>query len=390
MNEELYQSRPTKLLVVDDNPVVSFFLEQTLNNAGYQVVRATNGSEALDKLADGSVDLILSDIMMPIMDGWQLCKQVRHDPELNTLPFIILSAANDEAEMTRFYSLGVDDYLIKPCQTELLLAVIRSHVERARAKQAEVDLKLDRFRRRIINTLSHEFRTPLMAINSGAEVLLNRREIEDLHETKSLVKAIQRGGERLELLVNDFMSLQQIEAGVALRVYRDHLTDIVLDELLLGLQCCISSRYYTEQIEYTLVNRSPGVKIEICQSQILDALMRLVDNSLKFSPQKGPIDVVFRVDNDWSFLSVCDRGLGFLAFVGNKGTISPIKMRTKDVTDAFSQLNRDILEQQGGGLGLAIARGYAEIHGGEVLIENRDGGGSVVSLKLPVSAPKTL
>lgn len=383
MNEDLFYSRSAKLLVVDDNPVVSFFLEQTLANEGYQVIRASNGREALDRLAEGAVDLILSDVIMPNMDGGQLCQHVRHVLELNSLPFIVLTAADDKAEMAKFYRLGIDDYLTKPCQPDLLLAVIRSHLERARLKKAELDHRLDRFRKRIINTLSHEFRTPLMAINSGAEVLLNRKEIEPFEETKGLLRAIQRGGERLERLVNDFMSLQQIEAGLALKFCRQNLTTVALDTLLLNLKDSIFSRYSPEQTEYTFSNHGHGEEIVICEVQIVDALLKLIDNSLKFGPREGPVDVIFKADEYRCVLSVQDRGSGFFNLTKGGSAISALTQPLEDASVAFGQLNRDIFEQQGGGLGLAIAKGYAENHGGELVIEERVGGGSVVSLKLP-------
>lgn len=384
MNEDQQSLTSAKLLLVEDNPVVSYFLEQILINDGYQVIRAGNGMEALDRLAEDSVDLILSDIFMPKMDGGQLCYHVRNKLELNTLPFIILTATEEAGEVARIYSLGIDDYLHKPCQPDLLLAVIRSHLNRAKTKKQDLEQKLNRFRKRIINTLSHEFRTPLMAINAGAELLIGHRDIEGLKDTVELVRAIQRGGERLEGLVNDFMCLQHLEAGFAHKYYEQNLSDVSLDELLGDLRKASFVRFNPNLTEFTFTNLAHGLVVTICKEQVIDALMRLIDNSLKFGPREGPVVVIFKVRESQLYLSVQDHGPGFIAKIPELNSSKALKNCYDDAPEMFAQLNREILEQQGGGLGLAIAKGYTEIHGGALIIEESKEGGAIVSLRLPI------
>lgn len=384
MNEDQYYSKTAKLMVVEDNPVVSYLLEQTLVRDGYQVIKASNGIEALDLLAEGTVDLILSDIVMPQMDGGQLCHHIRKSQELKSIPFIILTASDDNCEIARIYRLGIDDYLHKPCQPDLLLAVVRAHIERSRVKQLESEERFNRFSKRIINTLSHEFRTPLMAINAGAEILLSQVERQRLNETKKLLRGIQKGGERLEALVNDFMSLQHIEAGLSARYYQNHRESVPLDRLLMEVRDTVFERYGFEQTAYTFANLAQGKAVLMCGVQIVDALMRLIDNSLKFGPQEGPIEVIFNNREDYILLSVQDRGIGFTSSAPEDSGRKVSHQTISDASVVFGQLNRDILEQQGSGLGLAIVKGVAEIHGGDLFIEHREGGGSVVSIKIPI------
>lgn len=359
------------VLVVDDNPLIVNVLTSLLSADGLRVYSSPNGEEALELVNDKSVDVIICDVMMPKMDGYSFHEKIRCRPELAHIPFVFLSSLSESSDVMHGKEIGVDDYLAKPFDPRHLLAVVRGKVLRSRTLRRLSEERYEAYRRKIIHTLSHEFRTPLVAINTGTELLMEQKERFDAKKAKDLLEAIQRGGQRLEHLVNDFMVLQQIEAGIAKRVCESRKSKVEisswLDDYVSGIKDELASQGVS--ISFTAINSD--VLVDICVVQIEDILNRLVANSVKFSSEQKVIEVLLRTECDLVVVEVRDRGIG----------IDPDKLH--EAIDIFGQIDRDRLEQQGGGLGLAIANRYAGLHGGRLEFERRVDGGSIVALVLP-------
>ena len=360
------------LLVVDDNPLVVNVLRSLFMAQRYQVFSSQNGKEALQLLKQKCVDVIICDVMMPKMDGYRFHEAVRNVTEYAHIPFVFLTSLSESEQVRRGKEIGADDYLVKPFNPEELLAVVKGKVRRSKALQTLSEDKYDQYRRRVIHTLSHEFRTPLVAINTGTELLIDQGGRLDADKVKNLLHAVRRGGQRLEHLVNDFMLLQQIEAGVARRLFETRgrveavapFVKDVLDEE--------ESEFTAQGFTVRFEDLSQGAKACMFAPQVTDILSRLLTNAMKFTLNEKTIEVVVLKDHDTCRIEIRDRGIG----------LNPA--RVKEAVDVFGQLDREKLEQQGGGLGLAIASRYAAVHGGEIEFERRSGGGSTVTLCLPV------
>jgi len=360
------------ILVVDDNPLIVNVLRSLLDSEHYQVYVSQDGTEALEVLGSKSIDVIICDVMMPRMDGYALHDQVRGKPELSHIPFVFLTALSDQGEITKGKEVGADDYLVKPFDPRELLAVVKGKVQRARNIKNSSEEKYDSFRKRIIHTLSHEFRTPLVAINTGTELLIEQKESIDRKKTQNLLEAIRRGGQRLERLVTDFMLLQQVEAGVAQRLFETRAAARNLSQVISEVLDAHSEFIKQEGFKVTFSDRSSNALVEIYEPHIKDILWRLIQNSIKFKESDFTIDIMLYRQSSEMVIEVRDRGVG----------IDPNKV--KEAVDVFGQINRERLEQQGSGLGLAIASRYAAINQGRLEFDKRPGGGSVVSIILPI------
>lgn len=362
------------VLVVDDNPLIVNVLKSLLGANGYHVFTANNGEEAIGVLAQKLVDVIVCDVMMPKMDGYELHHQVRQKAEFSHIPFLFLTALNDSGEIIKGKETGADDYLVKPFDPQDLLAVVRGKIQRSRSLKTFSEEKFDNYRRKVVHTLSHEFRTPLVAINTGTELLIEQHNNLDVQKVQNLLEAIRRGGMRLERLVNDFMVLQQIEAGVAQKLYDNRAAERNLIELV---EQFIESKGPTIREEGFGISFSKLVeqaKVFIYEPHVHDIIWRLVSNAIKFSPDHNLIELcLYRQEHDY-IIEVRDRGIGMDT------------LKIKEAIDAFGQIDREKLEQQGGGLGLAIANRYAKINKCRLDFESRKDGGTVVSLLLPVFA----
>lgn len=359
------------ILVVDDNPLIVNVLKSLLQSENYQVFPSSNGKEALDVLAQKNVDVIICDVMMPKMDGYELHKQVRNKAELSHIPFLFLTALGDESEVLHGKETGADDYVVKPFDPRNLLALVKGKIQRSKSLKNLSEEKYDAYRKKVIHTLSHEFRTPLVAINTGTELLIDQKQALDTNKIKNLLEAIRRGGQRLERLVNDFMLLQQFEAGVSKRVFESRakvasVNDVVKSFIENHLEAIEKAGFAFELKEI-----EPDLKAKLYEAQILDVLDRLLSNALKFASVRQELEVVVYAESDEVRVELRDRGIGINV------------EKIKEAIDVFGQINRDKLEQQGGGLGLAIANRYAALHGGRIDFDNRPDGGSIVSLILP-------
>lgn len=370
MTSQETTENPASVLVVDDNPLIVNVLKSLLASEKYHVYVSNNGAEALEVLDKKGVDLIICDVMMPRMDGYALHDRVREKPELSHIPFIFLTALSDNVEINKGKERGADDYIVKPFDPRDLLSVVRGKVQRSRNLKSSSEQKYDSFRKKIIHTLSHEFRTPLVAINTGTELLIEQKEQIDRNKTLNLLEAIRRGGQRLERLVTDFMLLQQIEAGIAQKLFDTRGTERPLSQIVADTLESHAEFLCSEGIVVSCQDRSGGCMVRVYEPQIRDILWRLISNSVKFREKDSNIEVVLYREDAGVVVEVRDRGVGF----------DP--ERIKEAIDIFGQIDREKLEQQGGGLGLAIATRYASINGGHIEFEKRPGGGAVVSLIL--------
>ena len=362
------------ILIVDDNPLIVNVLTSLLTSQKCQVYSAANGKEGIKTLEGNVVDVIVCDVMMPEMDGYEFHKYVRSKQELVHIPFIFLTALGDNEELTLGRESGADDYVVKPFNPQELVSIIKGKVVRSRKMKLLSEARYESFRKRVVQTLSHEFRTPLVAINTGAELLMSQQKSGSCppERIEKLLGAIQNGGQRLEKLVTDFMLLQQIEAGVAERLFKSQATTCYVKDIMEDIELKLRDSVLDAGFSYKSTTYNPNVKLFAMETQLLDIMGRLTENALKFSNEVKEVEIVSYTRDSDAIFEVRDRGIG----------IDP--ERIKEALDVFGQLDRDEYEQQGGGMGLPIAHLYAKIHHGSLEFKQRDGGGSIVSLVIPI------
>lgn len=363
------------ILLVEDDPGISLALTEILEFVGYRVTSTGNGQEALAALATIHPDLIISDIVMPGMDGYQLLEAVRERPDWLDIPFIFLSGRDQKIEVRHGKQLGADDYLTKPFEKDDLLVAIESKLRRRDELERLNQRRAKSLKRTILNTLTHEFRTPLTYITAYLN-LLDDIEGEDKlgpEELRNFMRGIRRGSERLSRLVEDFIFLVELETGEARAGYESRRHRVShLPELVSDVAKAYEGRAAGRGVELVLELPAELPAVEADSGMLSNALGRLLDNAIKFSKKRGGRITVTGAGADISVeIAVHDNGIG----------IDPESMGR--LFDVFSQINRAKLEQQGSGSGLAIAQGIAKLHGGAIRAESRLGEGSTFTLELP-------
>ena len=364
-----------KILIVEDDRNLLDGIRAILELDGYSVLTAENGVQALEVLRREAIqpDLIVSDIMMPQLDGLQLLQAVRAEPRWVAIPFIYLTAKSDKSDMQRGKILGVDDYLVKPFDGEELLIAVEARLKRHQAlSNAQAD-NVNALKRNILTILNHEFRTPLTFVVAYAD-MLDVQSPAELTEDELLMflKGVGSGASRLRRLIENFILLVELETGDSERTFewrRSAIEDLpaVLEMLL---ERTVRSQDPDRPCRLAVTGTIPPFVADREYLQI--ALSQLIRNAVKFSPPDSPIILGAHIDNGELVLWVQDFGRGIP------------EDQLASIWDVFFQVDRDQHEDQGTGSGLAIARGIARLHRGRVQVVSQLGGGSTFSLILPL------
>ncbi len=376
------------ILVVEDDIALLEGVRDMLELAGYRVLTACHGQEALQVLeTHPQPDLIISDIMMPRMNGYEFYEAVRARPEWVAIPFIFLTALGEKSDVRLGKQLGADDYIVKPFDEEDLLVAVNAKLRRSAQLQAAQDQQVSSLKHSILTMLNHEFRTPLTLVTSYTEMISESGGKTDTAEFEEFLRGIRKGSDRLRRLVEDFIFLVELESGEARKVYEWRRT------LVTDLRALIEAA--VAPYRSVAASRGLGLVVDVPQDlpplladveYLEDAVRRLLDNACKFS-QRGVIRVTAGLrqavptgageaegQRDWVSIAVSDQGIGIAA------------EELSRIFEAFYQSNREKLEQQGSGSGLAIVKGIVEMHGGQVEVESQPGVGSTFTIVLPVAS----
>jgi two-component system, sensor histidine kinase and response regulator len=366
--------QPT-ILVVEDELNILRIVSYLLEEQGYKVLQASEGLTALALVERQLPDLIISDIKMPGMDGFTLCERVRANPSLVQTPFIFLTAREQRSDMRRGMGLGADDYLTKPFEPEELLSAVSVRLARAAQTRAAIGQADADLQDKIIRALTHEFRTPLSLVIGYTELLESSGPELDEADFTKVLQGLHTGSRRLMDLVEDFLLLSKIRAGVIAReTPSDRIPcptpDLVVRMVVEQFQKPAASRNVSLEVDC----KSGNPTLNIRENHLFEIASRLVDNAIKFSKRDGgQVQVTTSSQGDMWLLSVSDEGIGI-----RREALSWI-------FEAFRQVDRGKLEQQGSGIGLTIVRGLVEAYGGAVHVHSTPGQGSTFYASLPMA-----
>lgn len=366
------------LLVVEDEPNLLLGIRDILELDNYRVLTAQNGQQALDVLQrsdDQLPDLIVSDIMMPHMDGIEFLQEVRNREQWLTIPFIFLTAKGEKTDIQRGRKLGVDDYLVKPFDADDLLVAVDAKLRRHQAINRVHAGAVSNIKRNILTILNHEFRTPLTLVVAYAD-MLKENNVEAMNEDELLLflREINSGADRLRRLIENFILLVELETGDAKKTYewRAHR----IPDMETVIHAAYRQIMESEKVVHlgTLDIREPLPPVFGDRDFLVVILRELLDNAVKFSTADKPICMEAEAIGDELHIRVIDQGRGIPAH------------ELEAIWEVFYQINRDMYEDQGAGSGLAIVKGLVELHqGARVDVESQENVGSTFTLVLPAA-----
>ncbi|MBN1427528.1 MAG: hybrid sensor histidine kinase/response regulator [Anaerolineae bacterium] len=361
------------ILIADDDPVMLQSVADLLRLAGYRILTATNGAVAWQVLQDQTPDLIIADITMPVMDGYQLYDAVRGDPQWSLVPFMFLTARGEEKDIRYGYRLGADHYVTKPFEPDDLLAVVEARLKRMQIIRSAVSSNIEDVKRRLVNTFSHELRTPLTSIYGFVSLL--QSDLEELadDQVREMLDHIEIGARRLSRLTEDLLLMIQIDSGAVKAEIERFGRPVNMKPIINDVAARLSDQARERHTEID-VRVDEALPTQGISSRLADIVTRLVDNAIKFSrPDGEPILITGSRRDDTIYVAVEDRGIGIPS------------NRQQQLFQRFEQINREKTEQQGTGVGLVIALELARLHGGTIEARSREGIGSSFTLVLPAA-----
>ncbi len=361
-------STATILLVEDEAPLRKV-MASFLRSREFRILEAGNGMEALAAVRQEVPDLILSDITMDQLDGIGLLNGLRKDPRTATIPVIFITGLSDPKSIRQGMGSGADDYLTKPFAMNDLLVSIQARLEKQRlVRQAQAEA-MQALSASINLSLPHELLTPLSGILGMAQ-LIQSESAEQSH-IQAMATEILENGNRLREMVEKFLLFAQIniaranpEESQQLSSRQTECADLQLMQVAIGL-----AERYQRASDLQLECQSATVAMDCPLYQ--RAVSEILSNAFRYSPAGSPVKVRADVQENFYVIAIEDRGSG----------LDPVEISR---VGAFMQFNRRFMEQQGTGMGLAIAKGLLEIHRGSLQLQSERGKGLRAILKIPV------
>jgi signal transduction histidine kinase len=364
----------SKILVIDDESWLREMIRLALEQQGFEVLEATESAEGITLAREQLPDLILCDVNMDKAGaGYTTLAKLREDATTATIPFILMTGMADAAGMRHGMDLGADDYLPKPFKVDELYATVHARLRKAQTVREEAEKKLTLLRSQISLMLPHEMRTPLNGIISNAEMLAESADSLDPQVIAEMSQEIRQSGQRLERLIENFLIYAQLEIVASDPQSIKHLRSATTKNPAEVIRAAAITQAEKAGRLNDLILELADAPLAMAEDYIKKIAVELVQNAMKYSDAGQSVRTRLKASTDGMEFSVEDEGRGF-----STEQISRV--------GAYMQFERKMQDEQGFGLGLAIAKKLVELHGGELLIASNPGAGSTVTVKLPRAA----
>ncbi|MDX2216184.1 MAG: hybrid sensor histidine kinase/response regulator [Oculatellaceae cyanobacterium bins.114] len=364
--------RPDRILVVDDAPDNSYLIQAILKEEGYQIDIVDNGKDALALVEKTSPDLVLLDVMMPGMDGFEVTRRIRENKSLPFIP-ILLITAHDKPRAAQGLDTGAEDFIRKPIEFEELLARVRSLLKLKHSVD-ERD-QIARQREDFVSRLTHDLRTPLVAADRMLS-LIQQGALGDLSpELNEAMAIMSRSNQNLLEMVNALLEVYCYEAGKKTLAF----TAIDMRELLLEVLQSLTPLAIDKGLELrTNLEHISPIELMGDRLELRRVLMNLVGNAIKFT-DNGFVEVRLSTvpkssgsNSNWVKIEVQDTGPGvapeYRAFL-------------------FEPFRHGNHKRSGSGLGLHLSSQIIKAHQGKIDIQSEVGNGSTFVVELPSQQP---
>jgi two-component system, sensor histidine kinase and response regulator len=380
------------ILMVDDNPKNLQLLGTTLRNEGYHLEFATSGKMALNWFDKKVFDLILLDIMMPEMSGFEVCEKIRQRDNYSDVPIIFLTAKTDKESIVQGFKLGAQDYITKPFDLAEMLVRVKTQLELRSSKQqlqyinknleniiadrtlelkqayeklqvANDELKnLDKAKSEFLQIIAHEIRTPLNGIKGSLDII---RELQEANSLGILFNILDESVGRLEKFSILALKITQLKTGKYELDMQQLPFGLLIDAVLVKNKLHLENKNLVVVKDYLLDTLFYG-DLEL----LTNGINSIFDNAIKFSPTGGKIYLNSRIIDDNFIIEVADEGPGFS------------QKALENLFNLFSPGVRHINENEG--LELAMVKMIVDAHKGTIDVRNSEKG-ALVTLSLPMN-----
>ena len=360
------------VLIVDDEPACLRTLQEALRDLDCRILVSKSGEKAISIAQSQSPSVILLDVAMTGMDGFETCAHLKQDPLTSNSVVIFLSAHQDVKSRLRGLKVGGVDYINKPFSADEVRAKVETHLEMQRL-QRELKIKNDELKEAneqqnfLLGMAAHDLRTPLTAILIAAKTLRRRSKLNPEQE-EELIDIVEGSSEEMQGLIEELLSVSRLRSE-AVRLNRSpvDLNALVLSRLSLH-QFMAENKEITIETELT-----PLPELKLDPGKIAQVFDNLISNAIKYSWPKSVVAISSARDDKSVTVSVADNGVGIEAQELGK------------VFEPFSKIqSKPTSGEQSHGLGLSIVNNIVRSHGGQAMVQSVKGKGSKFSIKFPI------
>jgi signal transduction histidine kinase len=355
-----------KILIVEDNKTNRLILSRRLQKNGYFVEYAVNGAEALEAVEKKEFDLILLDIMMPGMDGFEVCKKLKANPQTTEIPIIFITSVKDVDSTVKGFELGAVDYITKPFNGVELLARINTHLElkRSREELKQINDTKDKF----FSIIAHDLKNPLSAIIMSSDFLLDKTDFIDKEKRDRALKTVSNSAHKLHRLLDNLLTWSRTQTGsIRFNPERLNLKRIVEETINF-----LSENAKKKNIDiHATVDETIEITADL--NMCMTIIRNLLSNAIKFTNSGGTVNIEAEQKEKFVEIAVVDNGVG----------ISPENIEKLFRIDMnFS--TKGTSSEIGTGLGLSVCKEFVGKHGGKIWAESDIDNGSTFRFTLPL------
>ncbi len=362
-----------KILIVDDVVSNVLLLKILLTNEKFQVCTANNGTTCIEMARTEHPDLILLDVMMPDISGFDTAVILKKDEATKDIPIIFLTALNTPSDLVHGFQVGASDFLTKPFNKEELVMRVMQQISLVAAKRliekknAELSATLSN-RDKMYSVIAHDLRSPMASIRMVLNLLVQSVTVESVGaETYALLDQANRESEEVHDLLDNLLKWTKSQTG-RLNVV---MQDLDLNDIIPGVVDIFEMIAQTKHIKLNLQQPGEALVVQADNDMLKTVVRNFMSNAIKFSPDGSSIDIAMMKEGDFAKVSVTDHGVGIaanrLATIFHKG----------DTTYGTGG-------EEGSGLGLQLCQDFATKIGGECMVESVEGQGSTFSVVIPL------
>ncbi|MBF0375883.1 MAG: hybrid sensor histidine kinase/response regulator [Desulfamplus sp.] len=378
-----------RILIVDDNPTnLKVLFEYLSGEKGYKIFIAKNGREALERTANAKPDIILLDIMMPEIDGYETCRRLKEQDATKDIPIIFLTAFADTDNKIKAFNRGAVDFIVKPFNQEEVLARIKTHLTISKQKKeleiknnelskANIDLeyanialaKANASKDKLFSIVAHDMRNKLFGLTGSIEMIESFFNDLTDDEKKERIRVMSNSAQQMYKLFENLFTWARVQTG-SIEVITENI----------NVRNCVSElieffRADAEAKGVTLISDVKEGCDVIYDKNMLNFIIRnLIHNAIKYCDSGNSITISCKEDNGYHRISVKDTGIGMKKEVCD--SIFKVGVRTS---------KPGTRKEGGSGLGLMVAKDFAELNHGSLTVESEENIGTEVILSLPAS-----
>lgn len=371
MKEDNNDIIPT-ILVVDDNPKNIQIVALLLRDMKYKIIIATDGKSAIDLVARAHPDLILMDVMMPGMDGFETCRFIKEDPQNDNIPVIFLTALSEKINTVKGFDAGGVDYVVKPFNREELITRIKTHLDlkftRDKLNQTTAHLyELNTIKDKMFSIIGHDLRSPVAVLKTMLDFISKDPLILAQEELKNDFESMTQTADELYSLLENLLGWAKSQSGNL---------GFISENIELKLMAQSIYLLYKGQLQHKKIQFEEKIDQSIyvfADANMLKTVLRnLISNGIKFTPENGTIKIEAQKVDDKIQIQIADSGVGIAA---------ENLPKLFDMKQHFSTYGTH--NESGSGLGLNLCHNFVVNNNGRIWVDSEPGKGSVFTVELP-------